>query len=128
MNDTLYTSLAARYLNIDSLEERNRDELDFHPVAVWSVREALEAAYLAGYAAGMRAAGGAEQPLPTERHTMLGDVWLGAGEAGDLSDDPRAQTVTTAPIPETALLEFRWQEERARNVLIPQAIRDRRID
>lgn len=128
MNDTLYTDIAERYLGIETLEERGYDDADFHTVAVWTQRSALEAAYLAGYAAAMRAAKGSEAALPTERHTLLGDVWLGQGEASDLSADPRARTVTTAPVPETALLEFRWQEKRACDVLIPRAVLERCVD
>ena len=37
--------------NIETLETRNSDCLDFHDVAVWAIRNALEAAYAAGQAA-----------------------------------------------------------------------------
>ncbi|MBA9978339.1 hypothetical protein D7207_26475 [Burkholderia cepacia] len=36
---------------IETLETRYADRLDFHDTAVWSIRAALEAAYLAGAAA-----------------------------------------------------------------------------
>jgi len=40
--------IAKDILNIDTLETRNGDSLDFHEVAVWSIKEALEEAYRAG--------------------------------------------------------------------------------
>jgi hypothetical protein len=40
--------------NIETLETRNSDCLDFHDVAVWAIRDALEAAYAAGQAAAKR--------------------------------------------------------------------------
>jgi len=41
-------NIASTILNIRTLEVRNSDRLDFYDLAVWSVKEALEAAYLAG--------------------------------------------------------------------------------
>lgn len=38
----------ARVLGIETLETRNSDSLDFHDLAVWTVRAALDAAYAAG--------------------------------------------------------------------------------
>jgi len=40
--------IAVTVLSLETLESRNRDHLDFHELAVWEIREALEAAYLAG--------------------------------------------------------------------------------
>jgi hypothetical protein len=45
--------IAREILRIETLETRKSDSLDFHEVAVWSVKEALETAYRAGIAAGM---------------------------------------------------------------------------
>lgn len=42
---------ARRLLHIDTLDTRNADALDFHELAVWSIREALAAAFEAGAAA-----------------------------------------------------------------------------
>lgn len=50
MNDTI-ARIAREHLSIDTLETRNSDSLDFHDVAVWSIKAALEAAYEAGQAA-----------------------------------------------------------------------------
>ena len=43
--------IAAQHLDIETLEARNSDSLDFHEVSVWSLEEALKAAYDAGKAA-----------------------------------------------------------------------------
>jgi hypothetical protein len=40
--------IARRHLRLDTLETRNSDALDFHDLAVWSIRNALLAAYAAG--------------------------------------------------------------------------------
>ncbi len=40
--------IAARHLDIETLATRRSDSLDFHEVAVWEVKRALEAAYEAG--------------------------------------------------------------------------------
>lgn len=48
--DEVLTEIAQRELHIDTLETRKSNSLDFHDVAVWSVRDALLAAYQAGMA------------------------------------------------------------------------------
>ena len=40
--------LAQRILKIETLETRNSDALDFHELAVWTIQQALDAAYEAG--------------------------------------------------------------------------------
>lgn len=47
MNQTLQ-QIARTALGIDTLETQRSDRLDFHDVAVWSLKAALEAAYQAG--------------------------------------------------------------------------------
>ena len=42
----------ARMLGIETLESRNNDREDFYNLAVWSIEQALKAAYDAGYKAG----------------------------------------------------------------------------
>ena len=60
MNDTtdtaqLFLDIAKRNMpSVETLETRNRDALDFHDVAVWSIRQALAEAYAAGMAAAKR--------------------------------------------------------------------------
>ncbi|MBK8285793.1 MAG: hypothetical protein IPK97_13500 [Ahniella sp.] len=40
--------IAQRHLGLDTLDTRNADALDFHDLAVWSIREALIAAFKSG--------------------------------------------------------------------------------
>lgn len=49
--DELLATIALQALHIPTLETRNSDSLDFYHVSVWSVKDALEAAYCAGLAA-----------------------------------------------------------------------------
>lgn len=46
--DDVIREIARKMLFIETLEERKSDDLDFHNVGVWCVRNALEAAYEAG--------------------------------------------------------------------------------
>lgn len=48
----LISLIAEKHLRIETLETRNADGLDFHDVAVWSIKDALEAAFEAGRKAG----------------------------------------------------------------------------
>lgn len=43
--DHLFASIAKRELGITTLASRNSDELDFHSVAVWGVRNAFNAVW-----------------------------------------------------------------------------------
>ena len=53
--EALLLGIALKHFpNIETLETRNSDCLDFHDVAVWAIRNALEAAYAAGQAAAKR--------------------------------------------------------------------------
>lgn len=45
------TKIAKEILDLETLEIRKMDSLDFHELSVWEIREALEAAYNAGKAA-----------------------------------------------------------------------------
>jgi hypothetical protein len=47
MNEAI-AEIARRLLGVETLQTRNRDALDFHDVAVWQLKAALEAAYRAG--------------------------------------------------------------------------------
>ncbi len=44
----LFERIAKEHPHIETLETQNRDRDDFHDVAVWSIKSALEAAYTAG--------------------------------------------------------------------------------
>jgi len=46
--EQVLTEIAATILGIETLETRNSDSKDFHDVSVWSLRDALAAAYEAG--------------------------------------------------------------------------------
>lgn len=46
--EQLLTQIAQSKLGIETLETRKSDGLDFHDVAVWCLRDALEAAFNAG--------------------------------------------------------------------------------
>lgn len=50
--DAVIFEIAQRQFHLETLETRNRDRLDFHDVAVWALRAALEDAFEAGRRAG----------------------------------------------------------------------------
>ena len=50
LTETLLAIARQHISNIETLETRRSDSLDFHDVAVWELRSALEAAYRAGQA------------------------------------------------------------------------------
>jgi len=41
--------IARKHLGITTLDERHMDDLDFHDVSIWSIKNALTAAYAVGY-------------------------------------------------------------------------------
>ena len=46
--NALFTEIAQEELFVETLERRWSDNLDFHDVAVWGIKKALERAYEAG--------------------------------------------------------------------------------
>ena len=51
-SDALLLEIATRHFHsVETLETQNSDRLDFHDVAVWAIRAALEEAFAAGQAA-----------------------------------------------------------------------------
>ena len=46
--EQLFEQIAKQHLNIETLKTRNSDSQDFHDCAVWSIKDAIEAAYIAG--------------------------------------------------------------------------------
>lgn len=54
--ETLLTQISQQHLGIETLQTRRSDSLDFHDVAVWCVRDALEAAFKVGVEEGRKAA------------------------------------------------------------------------
>ena len=54
-SEALLLEVAAKHFFLETLETRRSDSLDFHDVAIWAIRAALEAAYEAGRVAGATA-------------------------------------------------------------------------
>ena len=54
--EQLLTQIAQNKLGIETLETRKSASLDFHDVAVWCLRDALDAAFNAGVEQGRKAA------------------------------------------------------------------------
>ena len=55
-SEALLLEIATKHFHgIETLETQNSDRLDFHDVAVWAMRAALEEAYEAGRIAGAKA-------------------------------------------------------------------------
>ncbi len=52
--EALILDIAMRHFFVETLETRNSDGADFHEVAVWALRAALQEAYAAGIAAANR--------------------------------------------------------------------------
>ena len=50
--DAQLREIAQRQFRLETLETQNWDRLDFHDVAVWAIRAALEEAFEAGRRAG----------------------------------------------------------------------------
>ena len=49
----ILTGIAQKNLpGVKTLETRNSDDLDFHDVAVWAIKKALEDAFIAGMTCG----------------------------------------------------------------------------
>jgi len=46
--DNAINRIAREVLDLETLEARKMDSLDFHDLAVWSIKDALERAYEAG--------------------------------------------------------------------------------
>jgi len=46
--DTILENIAQKELSIPTLQERKMDDLDFHEISVWGLKQALLAAFEAG--------------------------------------------------------------------------------
>ena len=75
--DKSLADIASRHLHLETLDTRNSDSLDFHNMAVWSIKAALEAAYEAGRQSCA--------PMPPKRRGKGGDVVALAMESDDKS-------------------------------------------
>ena len=47
-NEEILTQIASKFLDIETLKTQNSDDKDFHDLAVWQIKEALEKAFAAG--------------------------------------------------------------------------------
>ena len=47
--DEMLEWIAKATLGLETLETRNSDGLDFHDLAVWTIKQAMQQAYSAGY-------------------------------------------------------------------------------
>ena len=50
--DDAIERIALDLLGLETFQTRKSDSLDFHDLAVWDIRDALEAAYSAGFESG----------------------------------------------------------------------------
>ena len=50
--NVLLEKIAKKYFEVETLETRNSDSLDFYDVSVWSIRSALNDAFIAGMEVG----------------------------------------------------------------------------
>lgn len=64
--DTLLTQIAQQHLGIETLQTRYADRLDFHDLAVWNLRAALQAAFQAGVEAGASRPEASEPDVPQD--------------------------------------------------------------
>ncbi len=46
--DIILLIIAQKHLNIETLETRRSDKQDFYDLAVWNIKDALQAAFMAG--------------------------------------------------------------------------------
>lgn len=60
--DAQLLEIAQRQFHLETLETRNWDRLDFHDVAVWAIRAALQEAFEAGRRAGLATTPSETQP------------------------------------------------------------------
>ena len=54
-SEALLLEIAAKQFFLETLKTRRSDSLDFHDVAIWAIRAALDDAYEAGRIAGAKA-------------------------------------------------------------------------
>jgi hypothetical protein len=73
--DAVIASIARTHLDLETLESRHSDSLDFKDQACWAVRDALRAAFEAGKQAARRRAGSPPVAPPT---VIKGDIIIAA--------------------------------------------------
>ncbi len=60
--DNVIESIARLHLELETLDTRRADSLDFRELGVWQLRDALEAAYRAGATCAIRTKGESRSP------------------------------------------------------------------
>jgi len=73
-NKAILAEIAKKHLSLDTLDSRKSDRLDFHDLAVWSIEQALEAAFQAGLA------------TAEDRRRVWGDELLGQAQNAEASE------------------------------------------
>ena len=71
--DAIIATIARTHLDLETLESRHSDSLDFKDQACWAIRDALRAAFEAGKQTARRRAGGSPIVPPT---VIQGDIVL----------------------------------------------------
>jgi hypothetical protein len=61
--NNILTLIAQKHLSVEMLNTEGRDDLDFHALAVWDIRKALEAAFMAGVELGHQTPKATEQDI-----------------------------------------------------------------
>lgn len=64
--ETILTLIATKHLDIETLETRHSDSLDFHDVGVASLKNALQAAFMAGCELGIQTPKASEKEIAAE--------------------------------------------------------------
>jgi len=64
--EPLLTTIAQKYLRVETLQTQHSDSADFHNVSVWELRAALEAAFQAGTQLGASVAAHMDNFVATE--------------------------------------------------------------
>lgn len=70
----ILSNIAKKYLSIDTLDSQRSDRLDFHDLAVWSIAQALDAAFQAGLA------------TAEDRHRTWGEELIGQAQNAEVSE------------------------------------------
>jgi len=112
------TQIARQHLDIDTLEERGRDALDFYDCSVWSIKAVLKDAYLLGHGSAHH-----DVPAPSDDAVLARDLRIDLLEqfAQTATTDAErfvAHTSWTTEDPMTTLRAF--ADSSAANALTPK--------
>ncbi len=86
--DSKLEEIAKGCLGISTLNTRNSDRLDFHEIAVWNLKQALQLAYTAGRDSKPAKPGRTyDHDIPPYAHIMTVKDWKEAVANGSFNDD-----------------------------------------